>query len=104
MEERAGDSRRDGNEVALSRKDFDLAGAGELQQINRPPTADVSSRHFVNGDGRKCWKQLAGMDEEFMQRFKCPYGTRVLSRRRTRHRDWRATFDRPSGTLGASTK
>src|SRR5580765_8393875 len=70
VKERAGDSRRDGNEFALSRKDFDLAGARELQQIDRAPTADVSSRHFVDGDGRKCGKQRAGMDEEFVQRFK----------------------------------
>ncbi len=64
MEQGAGDAGGDGQEVALSGEDFDLAGAGEFGEVDWASAADAGGGGFVGGDGRKLGEELAGMDEE----------------------------------------
>ena len=64
MEEGAGYSGGDGDEVALAGEDFDLAGAGKIGEIDGASAADAGGGGFVGGNGRKLRQELAGMDEE----------------------------------------
>ena len=64
VEEGAGYAGGDGNEVALSVEDFDLAGAGEFGEVDGAATADAGGGGVVGGDGGKLGQELAGVDEE----------------------------------------
>jgi len=64
MEKGAGDAGGDGDEVGLSGKDFDLAGAGEIGEVDGASATDAGGGGFVGRDGRKLRQELAGMDEE----------------------------------------
>src|SRR5579864_1436449 len=69
VEERAGYTRGDGDEVVLSGEDFHLPGAGKFGQVYGPSAADVRGRHFIGCDGGKGRKQLAGVDYVAIQKF-----------------------------------
>src|SRR5258708_152724 len=64
VEEGAGYAGGDGDKVALSVEDFDLAGAGEFGEIDGASVADAGGGGFVGGDGGKLGEELAGVDEE----------------------------------------
>ena len=64
MKQSARDSSSDSDKVALSRKDFDLTGAGEFWQVYRASIANLGSGHFVSGDRWEHWKQLSRMHEQ----------------------------------------
>src|SRR5258708_30805692 len=67
MEQGAGYAGGDGNQFPLAAEDFDLAGAGELGEIDGASAADAGDGGFVGGDRWKVGKQLAGGDEESLQ-------------------------------------
>lgn len=64
MEQCAGDSVGNGDQVALAVEDFDLAGAGEVGKVDGASAADAGGGGFVGGDRGKVWEELAGVDEE----------------------------------------
>ncbi len=64
VEEGAGYAGGDGDEVALSVEDFDLAGAGEFGEIDGASVADAGGGGFVGGDGGELGQELARVDEE----------------------------------------
>lgn len=84
MEQCAGDASGDGDEVALSVEDLDLAGAGKFGKIDGASGADAGGGGIVGGDGGELGEKFAGMDEEGVERFRRPYGTRVILRRTAR--------------------
>ena len=49
MEESAGYAGGDGDEVALSGEDFDLAGAGEVGEVDGASAADAGGGEFIGG-------------------------------------------------------
>lgn len=53
MEEGAGYAGGYGEQVALSLKDFDLAGAGEFGKVDGTAAADAGGGGIVGGDGGK---------------------------------------------------
>jgi len=64
VEEGAGYAGGDGEEVGLSGEDFDVAGAGDVGEVDGAAVADAGGGGFVGGDGRKLREELAGVDEE----------------------------------------
>ncbi|HWO36577.1 MAG TPA: hypothetical protein VNO32_47950, partial [Candidatus Acidoferrum sp.] len=64
VEEGAGDAGGDGDEVALAGEYFDLAGAGEVGEIDGASAADAGGGGFVGGDGGELGQKFAGVDEE----------------------------------------
>ncbi len=64
MEQGSGYAGDDGDEVALSVEDFDVAGAGEFGKVDGASAADAGGGGFVGGDAGKLRQQLTGMDEE----------------------------------------
>ena len=55
----------DGNQVALAGEDFDLAGAGEFEEIDGASVADAGGGELVGGYRGHLRKELAWVDEEF---------------------------------------
>jgi len=66
MEQGAGYAGGDGDEIALSVEDFDLAGAGEFREVNGAAIADAGGGGVVGGDGGELGQELAGVDEEVL--------------------------------------
>ena len=64
MEEGAGDAGGDGDQVALTGEDFDLAGAGEFGEVDGASAADAGDGGFVGGDGGESGEEGARVDEE----------------------------------------
>jgi len=64
MKQGAGDPGRDGQQVALSEEDFDLAGAGEFGKVDRAAAANARGGGFVRGNGGELWKELAWVDKK----------------------------------------
>ena len=64
MKERSCDTGGDGNEIALTGEDFDMAGTGEFGEIDGASSADAGGGGFVGGDAWEIWQEFAGVDEE----------------------------------------
>jgi hypothetical protein len=64
MKQGAGDPGRDGEQVALSEEDFDLAGAGEFGKVDGAAAADAGGGGLVGGNGGELWKELAWVDKK----------------------------------------
>ena len=71
MKQGAGDAGGDGEEIALSGEDLDLARAGEFEEIDGASGADAGGGGFVGGDGGKLRQQPAGMDEVLFPVDRC---------------------------------
>ena len=67
MEQSSGDTRGNGDEIALSTENFHLSGAGEFGKINGPSGPDAADGGFVGGDRRKLREEFARVDEEFLE-------------------------------------
>ena len=65
MKQRASDSGRDGDQIALAGENFDLASPGEFEEIDGAAIADAGHREFVGGYRGHVWQQFARVDEEF---------------------------------------
>jgi hypothetical protein len=100
MEERAGDTGGDGDQVALSVEDFDPAGAGKFGEIDGASGADAGGGWVVGGDGGKLGQKSAGMDEEFFRCCRRPPGTHLDRVEIPRQSKWRDIFRGPCGTRG----
>jgi hypothetical protein len=70
VEEGAGYAGGDGDEIALSGEDFDLAGAGEFGEVDGASAADAGGCEFVGGDGGELGEEFAGVDEESIEGFR----------------------------------
>src|SRR5260370_19913310 len=64
MKQRAGYAGGDGDEVALAGEDFDLAGAGEVGEVDGAAAADAGGGGVVGGDRGEMRQELARVDEE----------------------------------------
>src|SRR6266446_4837291 len=64
VEERACDSGRDGNQIALAVEHLYLWSARHLRQIHGAATADEGGTFFIGGDVRQLRHQLSGMDKQ----------------------------------------
>ena len=71
MEEGAGYAGGDGDQVALSGEDFDLAGAGEFGEVDRASGTNARCGGFVGGDGGEIGQEFAGVDEKGVDRDGC---------------------------------
>lgn len=65
VEEGAGYAGGDGNQVALAGENFDLAGAGKFEEIDRASVANTGHRELVGGYRRHLREQFPWVDEEF---------------------------------------
>jgi hypothetical protein len=63
MEECSGDAGGDGDEVALSVEDFDLARVGEFGKVDSTSVADTGDGGVIGSNGWKLGKKPAGVDE-----------------------------------------
>ena len=63
MEEGSGYAGGDGDQVALSGKDLDLAGAGELRKIHGTAGTNAGNILFVRGDGREVRQELTRVNK-----------------------------------------
>jgi len=77
VEERAGDAGGDGDQGALVGEDFDLAGAGDVGEVDSASAADQGDGGLVCGDGGESGQEFTGMDEESRERFRRPAETRA---------------------------
>jgi len=64
MEEGAGDAGGDGEKFGLAGEEFDLAGAGDVGEVDGAAAADAGGGGFVGGDGGELGQELAGVNEE----------------------------------------
>lgn len=64
MEQGSGYAGGDGDEVALAGEDFDVAGAGDVGEVDGASAADAGGGGLVGGDGGELREQFAGVDEE----------------------------------------
>jgi len=64
MKESAGNSGGDGDEIALSAKNFNLRGARHFGQIDGPAAADEGGVFFRGSYARELRRQFAGVDAQ----------------------------------------
>src|SRR5215467_5424668 len=100
VEEGAGDTRGDCDQLALPGEDLDLSRASEFWEVYRASGADSGGSWFVCRDGWELGQQFAGVNEKGIEN---PFGSRAMMVRLTRQRNGRATRFGPriiEGRLG----
>src|SRR5258708_35261766 len=63
MKQRSGYAGGNGEQFPLAGENFDLAGAGEVGEVDGASAADAGGGGFVGGDGGKVRQELARGDE-----------------------------------------
>ncbi|MGC2709374.1 MAG: hypothetical protein WA252_09610 [Candidatus Sulfotelmatobacter sp.] len=78
MEQAAGHTGRDGDQVGLVGEDFNLAGAGEFGEVDGASVADAGGCGSVSSNAGKLWEQLARVDKERLDWHYFPFEPLVL--------------------------